>query len=446
MSSGGKDGSPAAGKPDDSGKSGASSGSATPRGGSKPLTLEELQAFNAKLQGQIVYLTGRRDLYKNKSDTSEQVNEVLKAKLEDTDNELARVRQDLDTITNQVLDGDFDNQNMAGTEKAGKVPVFMGDTSDNYSPTLWLGNIDQLAVANKWNADQKLSNTLLSLHGDAGVWRESESRVDPDCFKDWEIFKQNFLERFKPTRTAVESVRLIANLQQKQGEGVRTFFDRVNNSVYVSSNEALVNAKSSWADAGDQFKREDIGFKECQVHFVRVLFVNGLRPAIRTLMESRFSSLTSRRELLEAAIEAEVASTSEQRRIMELEAEVAAIRASANSHRGGGATRYAQHVPAGRGRGGANPGGNPGSGPSSSSSDGQNHRQRVAMRNNWIHCHKCRQWGKHLAKECKLSANKIAKLTDQDPSRPPSGPPKDPWWDQSLLTVDSAAQDPASKN
>jgi hypothetical protein len=68
----------------------------------------------------------------------------------------------------------------------------------------------------------------------------------------------------------------------------------------------------------------------------------------------------------------------------------------------------------------------------------------VAMRSSWVLCHKCGQWGKHFARECKVGPQKMAELVRQDPNRPPPGPVKDAWFDAALSAVSSAQTD--SKN
>jgi hypothetical protein len=184
--------------------------------------------------------------------------------------------------------------------KAGaKVPFFFGDDSDVYSPTLWLTNIEQLANTNGWNDNQKLSATLMSLQGPAGIWRESESDRKPEDFQNWDRFKTEFLARFQPSTTAVQAVKLIAGLQKRSDEPVRQFFDRVNRSVNLSTADSLKAAKLVW---GDNHQRQELGYKEARSHFVKALFVNGLPPSIRSVVEAKFSSLTTLDDVLNAAI------------------------------------------------------------------------------------------------------------------------------------------------
>jgi len=361
-----------------------------------------------------------------------------------------RLTSDLNQLEAEIM-----SVTASGERSGTKVPVFNGEGSlDANSPTLWLTNLEQLAKANKWTDAQQLSAGLLSLQGLAGLWRESESRVNPDCFASLEQFKKSFLTRFQPTQSAVEAVKIISSLKQKSEENVRAFYDRVSNAVFLSSQEALEDFQTEWGDPNVEPTR---GYNAARTHFVRVHFVSGLKPSIRTVVEAKFSTLTTKEKLINAAIEAEVACSSESRRVMELEAEIAALRLAT----GGGPGRSFSGPPrfqsAGRGRGGSNPGGNPGhystggaggygSSSSSSSTGGLTHKMKVALRENWSYCQKCGQWGKHRANECKLSQSRISTLQAMDPARPPPGGPRDPVFDGVLQQAHAIQQQQSSKN
>ena len=122
---------------------------------------------------------------------------------------------------------------------------------------------------------------------------------------------------------------------------------------------------------------------------------------------------------------------------MELEAEIAAFRVSPGSSPGRGGGQ------AGRGGRGASRGGGSGAPHfnhhhqqqqgQTQQAQGQSsdltHREKVRLRKNWIICHKCCQWGKLRANECKLSAAQIQKLTPQDGGVRPTGVPFDTQFD-----------------
>jgi hypothetical protein len=405
------------------------SGGATPKGVPPQIDLaEKYKELVEQLRAQV----DRKEEYKGQLVAERKERAEL-------DTKLNALTEELQAMANQ-------EQGAAGGAIArdikgnAKVPFFFGDESDVYSPTLWMTNIEQLATTNGWTDVQKLNATLMSLQGPAGVWRESESDRKPEDFRDWARFKTEFLARFQPSTTAVEAVKLIAGLQKRQDEPVRQFFDRVNRSVNLSTADSLRAAKLAW---GDNHQRQEEGYKEARSHFVKALFVNGLPPSIRSVVEAKFSSLATLDDVLNAAIEAEVAaSSSGAAKIMELEQQIAALRVATGGgpSRGNPPPRF-YNTPAGRGRGGANPGGNPGSGPAA---PGLSHKQRVAIRSTWVLCHKCGQWGKHYARECKVGPQKLAELVRQDPNKPPSGPVRDPWFDAALSAVSGSQATPLS--
>ena len=149
------------------------------------------------------------------------------------------------------------------------------------------------------------------------------------------------------------------------------------------------------------------GFKHnylCLTDFVKLLFIGGTKPMIRTVFESKYNSLKDEEYLLDAAVEAEVATSapaaSADRRISQLEAEIATLRFSSSrggntSSRGASSSREGQ----GGGCGGSSntpPRFQQQSGAAPADSTGLTHRQRVQLWNSWILCHKCLQWGKHV--------------------------------------------------
>ena len=173
-----------------------------------------------------------------------------------------------------------------GDSKSTKVPPFTGTDKDEYSADIWLTNVEPLAELNNWKDEQTLSGCLLALKDIASTWRESEQRSGATSLSTWVLFKAAFLVRFQEARSAVEQVSIISNLKQTSKESVRDYFDRVNNSVHLSAHSSLVEMRS------DATKMSvDHGFQACITHFMRVHFVSGLKPEIRRLVESKFSSL-----------------------------------------------------------------------------------------------------------------------------------------------------------
>ena len=175
-----------------------------------------------------------------------------------------------------------------------KVPTFSGDTSaDGNAAALWLSNLESMATGKKWTDNQTLSNAILALSGDAGEWRWSEQHDNADWFKDLNLFKENFKKRFCKAKTAVEAVKILSGLNQKQSESVRTFYDRCNNAVWLSSDDDFTKAKTLWknGEADKDISREEKAYTRHLSWTVRCNFVNGLRPSIRAIIESKCKHL-----------------------------------------------------------------------------------------------------------------------------------------------------------
>ena len=123
----------------------------------------------------------------------------------------------------------------ASVSGANKIPKFRAEGEDGNKAALWLSNLDPIAVGHKWSEGQTSSNAILTLDGDAAEWRWSQKNWHPQWFEDLAQFKIAFRDRFCKAKTAVEAVRITAGLKQKQGESVRTYFDRCSSAVWLSS-------------------------------------------------------------------------------------------------------------------------------------------------------------------------------------------------------------------
>ena len=185
------------------------------------------------------------------------------------------------------------------------------------------------------------------------------------------------------------------------------------------------------AYAADQVDRK-AGFQDCLTLCIKQQFVAGLKPAICQVIESKYASLTTRTLLLKAAREAEIAvSTGPDKKIMEIEAELSALRLAQGAGRGSSPGHGGGQTGAGRGRGrGGGQGAptstqNPGQGQPQAGGSGLSHKEKIQLRKNWIICHKCWQWGKHRANECKLTSAQLQKLTPMDADSRPTGVPHD---------------------
>ena len=348
----------------------------------------------------------------------------------------------------------------ASVSGANKIPKFRAEGEDGNKAALWLSNLDAIAVGHKWSEGQTLSNAILALDGDAAEWRWSQKNWHPQWFEELAAFKIAFRDRFCKAKTAVEAVRITAGLKQKQGESVRTYFDRCSSAVWLSSEDDLGAAKEDWAKekkSPAEIKCLVDAYTRHLMWSIKCSFVNGLKSGVRNVVEAKFSDLDTQEKLIKAAVEAETATSSvESNRISELEAELNALRLQGGGPRfsGGGRGGYSTRGGRAGNRGSySNRGGGQQQASAQQASQQQAqpqqqqsrsdkdlpHRFRVALRTEWKLCYKCGQWGKHLANECKYKPKQIAAMVRHDQEPHPAGPPVDPSFDDVLALLPAPA-------
>ena len=187
-----------------------------------------------------------------------------------------------------------------------------------------MGNLTALKAVQKWSDAQTLEAAILALHGVAGTWKVNEKEDGNSSVTVLADFRVAFLERFSVQTSAVESIKLVSDLRQRPSEKVVDFHDRVRSVIMTFGKDQAANQEDQRA-----------GYHECLIDMIKMHFVGGLRPSIRQVIESRYASLTDKVMLLNAAKEAEIAvSVGPDKRLMELEAEIAAFRVSPSSSPG----------------------------------------------------------------------------------------------------------------
>ena len=352
-------------------------------------------------------------------------NEVVRGRYAKTAQELLDAKQEIEALN--TLAGDHsvvensgeisilnDNMAAAGNQSSvSKAPVFTG-TAESESVFLWVTRLKKLQCVNKWSDEQTLDAATMALKGPAGEWWSYLQRRDKASIDTLEKFLKEFQDQFEETASAAESVKWISNLVQKPNEPGKDFFFRVGNSTFLSCQAALEELKSDAA-----LTTAEQGFNACLNHFSRVLFVNGLKPGVKSIIESKFSSMKDTKSLLGAVVEAEIAAQARGDRVHSLELEISALQKQAKAWQSSSSGSGSSSGPK---KGGASQG-------QASGSSGLTHRQKIAARTKWINCFKCKQWGKHRANECRLSAEKISALTPQSADQTPSGEPKDVQFD-----------------
>ena len=224
------------------------------------------------------------------------------------------------------------NSEMNGDKTASKVPWYMG-TEGGTSAEAWLDNLTALMAMQKWSDGQILDlRSLLAFHGVAGTCKVNEKEDGNSSVTSFADFLVAFLERF-----SVQSIKLVSDLRQGPSEEVVDFHDCVRLVIMTFGKD-----RSAHYRAADQ-EQQTAGYHKCFIDMIEMHFVGGLRPSIRQVVESCYASLTDKVMLLNAAKEAEIAvSVGPDKRLMELEAEIAAFRVSPGSspgQRGGQAGR-----------------------------------------------------------------------------------------------------------
>ena len=318
----------------------------------------------------------------------------------------------------------------AGTKP--NIPTFTGE-DPSYSVEMFLEVVDRQAGIMKWNNAQKADAALSAMFkGDAFIWKANLARTEKEVLESAQLLWPLMKKRFSRIRSAGEKTKMVDALNQRTGEGVDTYLDRV---INVCDQIADVSTYS----VGRGAVSKD-GFTESSSRWKRVLFVRGLRDHIRQQVESACEEAAPLAEVAKKARECEIAARGTPKiNAVEVEGEVAALgkqldrlRSEVNRFRpftdrrgrgsvGRGARGNAEERPGrgdrggGRGRGRGEFRGARGGGFSRGNDNrGQQTRRRF--------CTRCRQYGFHGPEGCPRSINEIAQLTPQNPNQ---GPPED---------------------
>lgn len=213
-------------------------------------------------------------------------------------------------------------------------------------------------------------------------------------------------------------------LTQKNAETALDFFDRVATSMRVLNNDV-----KQGIPAGDHQVHILDGFTRVRNNMTGLMYVSGLRPEVRKVLEASMPPNPTLAQLQEAAIRAEaseglgpknvqvsaICDTTPQPaaqgndQLAVIAAELAAIK-----------SRVGQFAPKKGGGGGATGG----AGRQGAGGAGAVPRPPMSQRQ-WTWCFKCHVWGVHLKNECKLTPDEIAKLTPEPQYQRPTGVPAD---------------------
>lgn len=316
--------------------------------------------------------------------------------------------------------------------------LFRGNKkTDTITIEAWCGTISKAALSANWDDQRTLDCATENLRDSAAIWYANAKNgfraEQASVTTTWDLFKTTICARFALGRTAIQKVNLIRDLTIAQNEDVNTFYERVYMSVRKSQgnpiqemlargdyNDAdaaadpVANCRNAFAD----------GIEWLQRGVIKVLFMAGLKDDMRSQLQAApdFEDLTLEQVRLQA-VRIEDSKEKEKR---ELPRQIiAALGASSgpDSQEAGildqfkAMQRELQQINA-----------LTKSGPKKDKAKKKRKPLSdtpIHQRTRWMRCHRCNQWGLHMARECTLSAPQVANLTPADEKTPPGGMPAD---------------------
>ncbi|KAG9285974.1 hypothetical protein G9A89_022650 [Geosiphon pyriformis] len=116
-----------------------------------------------------------------------------------------------------------ENKKKMTTAYIAKIPEFTGE--DNHtSPQKWLDKVQKAGDANDWIAAKMLKAISYFLQGTAEEWFENLEKL----FKNWQAFKDAFLQQFTDNNTSITLRNHFCNIKQETSETVMTYLRRFN--------------------------------------------------------------------------------------------------------------------------------------------------------------------------------------------------------------------------
>jgi hypothetical protein len=302
-----------------------------------------------------------------------------------------------------------------------RLTIFRGTNKDTVSAEAWAEQVDRYVTVLKWNQEQTAGAAIEVMRDDANCWRENlANSSDPTrkaLLKDWSRLRPEFITRFAKSRTRASKVQGFSQLKQQPQETSIAFNDRV-----VHALDKLT------AKGFESLSQADIkGFNICRDIFEAAIYICGMKSDIRLWVEMEMEDDTPTSELRKLARKAEEAYNSKTGHpkvaaleivhgtgdpyLETLKGELkdlkATIRKTIANHTPGqvAAAALAKKEKGGR--------------------SGQGNKRRtmpaMAERTGFILCWKCKQWGKHLHTECKLTEAEIERLSPQSQDNKPEG-------------------------
>ncbi len=295
----------------------------------------------------------------------------------------------------------------------GRLTWFKGNTKDTITAEAWIDQVDRHITVLHWSPEQTAGAAIEAMREDANIWRENlgySSETKP-LITDWTLLRPVFLARFTKLKNRAARVQALGQLKQGN-ESVHAYHDRVTHSL-----NKLTALKMSQRPAGPRTE----GYLECREDLQAAIFLCGLKPELKTAVETELEETSSLKDILKRALKVEQAHVSRStHKMASMEMgedgggaqhqgrDMAEIKDLIRSMNPGGATEAKETVAAFKA--GSKP-----------KKKGTVNSIPMATRTNAILCWKCKQWGKHLQTECKLSSEAIGRLTPQTKDDRPSG-------------------------
>ena len=287
-----------------------------------------------------------------------------------------------------------------------RLVIFRGNNKDTVTPEAWAEMVDRHITVLKWSPEQTAGAAIEAMRDDANLWRENlaDHEVKSAIHKNWVDFRKEFLKRFGKPKNRTAQIQDLGQLKQAGGEGLFSYLDRVQRVLNKLTKETLKEHEDA---------AEKKGFNSCKNLIESSLFLNGLRNDIKLYvdLELQQKPKATAEEIYALARETEIVMNSRaahkahavdvsERKMDNLSAELERVKNAINKGEANNQTVAAI------GKGKPKPKGEP---------------SPIHKRRRPTICFKCRQWGLHYAKECKLTADEIARLTPQTKDDKPTG-------------------------
>lgn len=300
------------------------------------------------------------------------------------------------------------NGAMLPQSEMSRLVVFRGNSKDTVTAEAWAEMVDRHISVLKWSPEQTAGAAIESMRDEVNIWRENiaVSQTEKHLVKDWNALKPVFLLRFGKAKTRTSQIQGIGQLRQTSNESCNTYLDRV-----VHTLNKLTHKHAERCTEGDQ--RE--GFYICKDVLESALFLNGLRSDVKMFVDMDIKEDTTKAAIYEMARATETAVNSKNHkvhallssddRVDSLTAKIEELRRVVSTQVQAGRTQEVYAIAKGNPKKAKTPG----------------KTTPMSERRGPILCWKCKQWGKHVIKECKLTADEIAQLTPQSKEDKPTG-------------------------